>query len=223
MYRTGDLARRLDDGDIEYLGRIDQQVKIRGFRIELGEIEAAIAQDARVRQVAVIAREDNTGDRRLVAYLVSDADSAELVEQLRNALRRQLPDYMVPAHFVPIPVLPLTQNGKLDRNALPAPTALAADRARPHVAPRNAVEATIAAVWQAVLRVDRVSVDDHFFELGGDSILSIQVIARCRQHGLKLTPRDIFAWPTVADSPKSLGSPRQPYRACRRRSTAKSR
>ena len=199
MYRTGDLARRLDDGDIEYLGRIDQQVKIRGFRIELGEIEAAIAQDARVRQVAVIAREDNTGDRRLVAYLVSDADSAELVEQLRNALRRQLPDYMVPAHFVPIPVLPLTQNGKLDRNALPAPTALAADRARPHVAPRNAVEATIAAVWQAVLRVDRVSVDDHFFELGGDSILSIQVIARCRQHGLKLTPRDIFAWPTVAE------------------------
>jgi len=199
MYRSGDLARRLDDGDIEYLGRMDQQVKVRGFRIELGEIEAAIAQDARVREVAVIAREDVPGDKRLVAYVVAHRDAGELVEQLRNALRRHLPDYMVPAHFVSIPALPLTQNGKLDRNALPAPAALPTDGTKPHVAPRTEVEAMIAAVWQSILRVDRVSVDDHFFELGGDSILSIQVVAVCRRQGLQLTTKDIFSRPTVAE------------------------
>ncbi len=219
IYRTGDLARRLENGDIEYLGRIDQQVKIRGFRIELGEIEAHILKHPQVRQVAVIAREDVAGDKRLVAYLVcpgqddqhdehnehnehdgqdEQGQPGQIVEQLRLCIRAALPDYMMPAHFVLLPVLPLTQNGKLDRAALPAPVVLRSDSDKPFVAPRNATERTIAAVWQTVLRVERVSVDDHFFELGGDSILSIQVIARCRAQGVQFTPKDLFNRPTIA-------------------------
>jgi amino acid adenylation domain-containing protein/non-ribosomal peptide synthase protein (TIGR01720 family) len=198
MYRSGDLARRLDNGDVEYLGRIDQQVKIRGFRIELGEIEARIAQHPQVRQVAVVAREDVAGDKRLVAYLVAAGQDSPVVEQLRQSIRAVMPDYMMPAHFVFLPALPLTQNGKLDRLALPVPAVSRADPAKPFIAPRNAAEQAIAAVWQAVLRIDRVSVDDHFFELGGDSILSIQVIARCRQQGLQFTPKDLFNRPTIA-------------------------
>ena len=198
MYRSGDLARRLDNGDIEYLGRMDQQVKIRGFRIELGEIEALIAQNGLVRQVAVIAREDVAGDKRLVAYLVASDQQGQIVEQLRERIRAVMPDYMMPAHFVFMPALPLTQNGKLDRRALPVPTVSRNENDKPFIAPRNPTEQVIADVWKAVLRIDRVSVDDHFFELGGDSILSIQVIARCRQQGLKLTPRDLFSRPTIA-------------------------
>ena len=122
LYRSGDLARRLANGDVEFLGRIDQQVKIRGFRIELGEIEAAIANSARVADVAVIAREDAPGDKCLVAYLVATGNSAaDLVEELRQALSSQLPDYMVPAYFIMLDALPLNANGKLDRKALPAP------------------------------------------------------------------------------------------------------
>ena len=206
MYRSGDLARRLENGDIEYLGRMDQQVKIRGFRIELGEIEALIAQHAQVRQVAVIAREDVAGDKRLVAYLVADGQQGEVVEQLRERIRAVMPDYMMPAHFVFLPALPLTQNGKLDRRALPVPTVSRSDSDKPFIAPRNHHEQVIAEVWKAVLRVDRISVDDHFFELGGDSILSIQVIARCRQQGLKLTPRDLFSRPTIAQLAEVVGT-----------------
>ena len=206
MYRSGDLARRLENGDIEYLGRMDQQVKIRGFRIELGEIEALIAQHAQVRQVAVIAREDVAGDKRLVAYLVATDQQTQIVEQLRERIRAVMPDYMMPAHFVFLPALPLTQNGKLDRRALPVPTVSRGDSDKPFIAPRNHNEQVIADVWKAVLRVDRVSVDDHFFELGGDSILSIQVIARCRQQGLKLTPRDLFSRPTIAQLAEAVGT-----------------
>ena len=202
MYRSGDLARRLENGDVEYLGRIDQQVKIRGFRIELGEIEAAIAQHPQVRQVAVIAREDVPGDKRLVAYLVVNGAAGhdgQIADALRRSLRGTLPEYMLPAHFVFLPALPLTQNGKLDRLALPAPAAARSAGSKPFVAPRSGAEQAIAAVWQAVLRVDQVGADDHFFELGGDSILSIQVIARCRQQGLHFTPKDLFNRPTVAE------------------------
>jgi amino acid adenylation domain-containing protein/non-ribosomal peptide synthase protein (TIGR01720 family) len=201
MYRSGDLARRLDDGELEYLGRIDQQVKIRGFRIELGEIEAEIAKHPAIRQIAVIDREDTPGEKKLVAYFVA-AGQAGLVDALRTALRARLPDYMVPAHFVPLDALPLTHNGKLDRKALPAPERGRVDSAKPYVAPRNAAEETIAGVWKSVLRVERVGVDDHFFELGGDSILSIQVIARCNQRGLRFTPKDLFKHPTVAELAK---------------------
>ncbi len=198
MYRSGDLARRLESGELEYLGRIDQQVKIRGFRIELGEIEAAIAQHPAIRQVAVIDREDTPGEKRLVAYLVTEAAPAALTAELREALRQRLPEYMVPAHFLILSTLPLTANGKLDRKALPKPDSVRAETDKPYVAPRNATEAAIADVWKSVLRVDRVGIDDHFFELGGDSILSIQVIARCHQRGLRVTPKDLFKHPTVA-------------------------
>ena len=212
MYRSGDLARRLENGDIEYLGRIDQQVKIRGFRIELGEIEALIAQHPQVRQVAVIAREDVPGDKRLVAYLVCGDLQVQIVERLRESIRAALPDYMMPAHFVFVPALPLTENGKLDRRALPIPTVSRAESDRPFAAPRNATEQTIADVWQEVLRVNDVGVDDHFFELGGDSILSIQVIARCRQRGLQFSAKDLFSRPTIAQLAEVVRSARTAVR-----------
>lgn len=198
MYRSGDLARRLDNGDIEYLGRIDQQVKIRGFRIELGEIEAQIAQHPRVRQVAVVARQDAPGDKRLAAYLVADGELGPLAADLRERLRAVLPDYMVPAHFIALAQLPLTANGKLDQRALPAPAAGAPMPAASGRPPRTAVEQQLATLWASVLRVDAVDVEQHFFELGGDSILSIQIVARCRQVGLAVTLKDLFDHPTVA-------------------------
>jgi amino acid adenylation domain-containing protein len=178
MYRSGDLARRLEDGALEYLGRIDQQVKIRGFRIEPGEIETTIAEHPAVRQVTVIAREDTPGEKKLVAYLVADTPPPTLIADLREALRTRLPEYMVPAHFHYLDTLPLTTSGKLDRKALPAPQQERTDNGRPYIAPRNPAEETIADVWKAVLRIDRVGLDDHFFELGGDSLLSIRVHAQ---------------------------------------------
>ncbi|HET6546397.1 MAG TPA: amino acid adenylation domain-containing protein [Rhodanobacteraceae bacterium] len=198
MYRSGDLARRLENGELEYLGRIDQQVKIRGFRIELGEIEAVLAQHPKLHQVAVIDREDIPNEKRLAAYLVADPPHASLLDELRETLRQRLPDYMVPSHFLFLDALPLTPNGKLDRRALPAPESSRTVSGKPFSAPRNTTEQTIAEIWKAVLHLDRVGIDDHFFELGGDSILSIQIIARCRQQGLRLTPRDLFRHPTVA-------------------------
>jgi amino acid adenylation domain-containing protein/non-ribosomal peptide synthase protein (TIGR01720 family) len=208
LYRTGDLARRLENGDIEYLGRIDDQVKIRGFRIELGEIEAGIARHPAIRQVAVIAREDSPGDKRLVAYYVAENAPAELLEQLRALIRAAMPEYMLPAHFVPLPALPLTHNGKVDRKALPAPDTSSLDAARPYTAPRTPMETAIARIWSSVLGVVRVGIHDHFFELGGDSILSIQVIARCRQEGLRLTPKDLFQRPTIAKLAEGFAQPR---------------
>jgi amino acid adenylation domain-containing protein/non-ribosomal peptide synthase protein (TIGR01720 family) len=190
LYRSGDLGRFLPNGDVEYLGRLDHQVKIRGFRIELGEIEAALAALEGVRQAVVTVRED-AGDRRLVAYVVGDVSA----ETLRQSLREQLPDYMVPAAFVTLDALPLTANGKIDRKALPAPEQ---PGARGYVAPRTREEEILATVWAQVLRLPRVGVDDNFFELGGDSILSVQIAARARQAGLLLTTRQVFEHQTVA-------------------------
>jgi aryl carrier-like protein len=198
LYRTGDLARRLENGDIEYLGRIDHQVKIRGFRIELGEIEAGIARHPAVRAVAVTAREDAPGDKRLVAYFVAENPPSDLLDQLRALIRTTMPEYMVPAHFVTLDTLPLTENGKVDRKALPAPVVSRASTGHSYAAPRTPIETSIAAIWEAVLGIERVGIHDHFFELGGDSILSIQVVARCRQAGLNISPRDLFKRPTVA-------------------------
>jgi amino acid adenylation domain-containing protein/non-ribosomal peptide synthase protein (TIGR01720 family) len=198
LYRSGDLARRLENGDIEYLGRIDQQVKIRGFRIELGEIEAGISRHPAVRAVAVMAREDLPGDKRLVAYVVAEQAPAGLADQLRTLIRQSMPEYMLPAHFVLLDALPLTQNGKVDRKALPAPDTGRPARRETLVAPRTATEKTLAGIWGTVLGVEPIGIHDHFFELGGDSILSIQVIARCRKAGLHLTPKDLFKRPTIA-------------------------
>jgi amino acid adenylation domain-containing protein/non-ribosomal peptide synthase protein (TIGR01720 family) len=196
LYRTGDLARWHANGDLEYLGRVDHQVKIRGFRIELGEIEAVLSRHPAVRNSAVMAREDIPGDKRLVAYIATDEDIA--VAELRDSLSAVLPDYMLPSAFVRLNALPLTANGKIDRNALPMP-----DHARPVMterpaAPRGAIEETLVRIWGSVLGIESLGVHDNFFELGGDSILSIQIIVRARQAGLQLVPRDLFKHPTVA-------------------------
>ncbi|MES2936925.1 MAG: non-ribosomal peptide synthase/polyketide synthase, partial [Pseudomonadota bacterium] len=183
MYRTGDLARWLPDGSIEYLGRIDQQVKIRGFRIELGEIEAQLAAQAGVREAVVLAREDIPGDTRLVAYVVPQADSELEATALRTQLQRQLPDYMVPAHFVVLEALPLTPNGKLDRKALPAPET---DQSAQYTPPRTPIEMTMASVWSEVLHVGNVGVHDNFFELGGHSLLIVRLVDRLAEHGLHI-------------------------------------
>jgi amino acid adenylation domain-containing protein/non-ribosomal peptide synthase protein (TIGR01720 family) len=202
LYRAGDLARRLPDGDLEFLGRIDAQVKIRGFRIELGEIEAALAACPGVADAAVIAREDTPGDKRLVAYLVGKNAREPNTQNLRIALADFLPAHMIPAQFIIVPALPLNANGKLDKSKLPRPPSNKVqfqDVQRAFTEPRSENEQKIAAVWANVLRLERVGADDNFFVLGGDSILSIQVVANCRRAGiLNITTRDLFEHPTVA-------------------------
>ncbi|MFE2752934.1 amino acid adenylation domain-containing protein, partial [Actinosynnema sp. NPDC059335] len=191
LYRTGDLARWSRDGRLEFVGRTDGQVKLRGFRIEPGEVEAALTGRAGVRDAAVVLREDRPGERRLVAYLVGDDVD---VAAARAAAVAALPDYSVPSAFVVLPELPLTVNGKLDRRALPAPRRDAAPVA---AVPRTAVEEALAAVFADVLGVDRVGLDDGFFDLGGDSIMSIQLVSRARTAGWVLTPRDVFELKSV--------------------------
>ncbi|WP_229506533.1 non-ribosomal peptide synthetase [Massilia sp. BJB1822] len=181
LYKTGDLGRWLADGTIEYVGRNDFQVKVRGFRIELGEIEAALAVCAGVRAAVVIAREDNPGDQRLVAYLTAQEDAVLEPGVLRAALAAQLPEYMVPAAFVTLEAFPLTPNGKLDRKALPAPEQGALVR-HAYTAPQGEVEAALAAIWQELLGVERVGRDDHFFELGGHSLVLVELGYRIKVH-----------------------------------------
>jgi amino acid adenylation domain-containing protein len=194
LYRTGDLARRLANGDIEYLGRIDEQVKVRGFRIELGEIESALSQHPAIREAVVLAREDTPGDKRLVAYVVAPDAPADLAERLRAHIRTTLPEYMVPAAFVMLEALPLTPNGKVDRRALPAPEYTGAT----YVAPRTPTEEILAAIWAEVLKLERVGVNDNFFELGGNSILTFRVITKAEKAALRLTIMQTFQYQTIA-------------------------
>jgi len=198
MYRTGDLVRWRPDGVIDYLGRADDQVKIRGFRIELGEVESALRQHPDVAEGVVIAREDEPGHKRLVAYLVPVGDGeAPDTPALRRFLAETLPDYMVPSAFVTLDALPLSPNGKLDRKALPAPD-LGAGVAGAYVAPRTEAEAVLAGIWAEVLGVDGVGVEDNFFELGGDSILSLRIVSRAKAaFDVTLTPRDVLTARTV--------------------------
>ncbi len=191
MYRTGDLAWWGADGELRYVGRADEQVKIRGYRIELGEVQAALAGLDGVQQAVVIAREDRPGDKRLVGYVTGTADPAAM----RATLAERLPSYMVPTAVVVIDALPLTVNGKLDTRALPAPEYQDGDHYR---APTDAVEEILASIYAQVLGLERVGVDESFFELGGDSILSMQVVARARAAGVVCRPRDIFVEQTVA-------------------------
>ncbi len=193
LYRTGDRARWRADGAIEYLGRLDDQVKVRGFRIEPGEVEAALRRAPGVADCAVVVREDEAGDRRLVAYVVGEAEA----EALRAHVRASLPEYMVPAAFVRLDALPLTPNGKLDRKALPAPgLASAADR---YVAPRTPVEEVLAGIWAELLRLERVGVEENFFEVGGHSLLATRVVSRVREvFGVELPLRALFEGSTVA-------------------------
>ncbi len=198
VYRTGDRARFLEDGRIEYLGRTDRQVKIRGFRIEPGEIEAALLQHGTVREAVVIDREDTPGHRRLVAY-VSRRDGAEIrAAELRAALSATLPEYMLPSAIVVVPALPLTAHGKIDRAALHAPEMDGGRGDAPHAAPRTETERQLAEIWKQVLGLSQVGVNDSFFELGGDSILTIQVVTRAREAGLNISPRDLFDHQTIA-------------------------
>ncbi|RON25158.1 non-ribosomal peptide synthetase [Pseudomonas brassicacearum] len=202
LYRSGDLTRYQADGRLQYVGRIDHQVKVRGFRIELGEIEARLLQQDAVRELAVLAQ-DGVNGQQLVAYIVpndpallGDIDAqATQRETLKAALRQHLPDYMVPAFLLFLDHLPLTPNGKLDRKALPAVDG--SQQQREHVAPRSALEKSLAAIWQDVLAVDNVGLEDNFFELGGDSIVSMQVVSRARQAGIVLSPKDLFQHQTL--------------------------
>ncbi|WP_248751506.1 non-ribosomal peptide synthetase [Pseudomonas sp. MWU15-20650] len=202
MYKTGDLGRLLADGSVEYLGRNDDQVKIRGFRIELGEIQARLAAANGVRDAVVIAREDEPGDKRLVAYVLTDGEPS--VAALRDHLLLSLAEHMVPSAFVLLDEFPLTTNGKLDRKALPTPDADALAR-RGYAAPQGAVETAIATLWQELLKLDRVGRDDNFFALGGHSLLAVKLIERMRQVDLSADVRVLFGQPTLAALAAAVG------------------
>ena len=199
LYQTGDRTRYLPDGNIEYLGRLDDQVKLRGFRIELGEIATVLAEHAGVRESVAVMREDGEGDKRLVAYVVPHQGQALTDEVLRGLLRDKLPEYMIPAAFVTLDSLPLTPNGKLDRRALPAP-----DRARTRTrtvsnAAQSEAEQRIAAVWRDVLQLDQVSIHDNFFDLGGHSLLLARVQVTLQEmFGRELSTADMFRYPTIS-------------------------
>jgi len=211
LYKTGDLVRYLPDGNLEYLGRMDDQVKIRGFRIELGEIEAVLGQHDAVHDAVVVVREDEPGDKRLVAYVVADTDeAASAFSELRGFLNDKLPEYMVPSAYVVLDKIPLTSNGKVDRRALPVPDEGRPEMGAAYVAPRNALEEEVARVWTEVLRVERVGLHDNFFELGGHSLLVTQVVSRLRRSlGVELPLRSLFEAPTVASLASRIEASRQ--------------
>ena len=206
LYKTGDLCRYLPDGNIEYIGRIDHQVKIRGFRIELGEIEAQLSNHPEIRESVVIAREDEPGNKRLVAYVVSDVIPEQSVSQtLREYLKKQLPDYMIPSAFVFLEKLPLTPNGKIDRKSLPAPDWSQRTTSDEFVPPQSEIEITLAHIWQEVLRIEQVGINENFFELGGHSLLATQVISRIRaEFSLEIPLRLLFEQPTIATLAESI-------------------
>jgi amino acid adenylation domain-containing protein len=208
MYKTGDLARYLPDGNLVFLGRNDHQVKIRGFRIEPGEIEARLTEHPAVREAVVLAREDVTGDKRLVAYIVptphEGMDPTEIVATLRTHLNGVLPEYMVPAAFVQLDSFPLTPNGKLDRKALPAPGDDAYAR-RAFELPQGEIEQTLATIWAELLGIEKISRHDNFFELGGHSLLAVRLMEQLRRRGLGAEVRALFATPTLADLAATLG------------------
>ncbi len=199
LYRSGDLGRRLADGNLEFVGRIDNQIKLRGFRIELEEIEAALEQHSEVAQAVVILREDNPGDKRIVAYVVPQLEETARAIELRKYLRERLPEYMVPSSFVFQKSLPLTPNGKVDRRALPAPKRDRSALERSYDAPATPVESRLCAIWAEVLHLDKVGVNDNFFELGGDSLVASRILSRIRTaSGVSLPLRVFFEQPVIS-------------------------
>ncbi len=193
MYRTGDLVRYRSDSSIEFSGRIDHQVKIRGFRIELGEIEAVLAQHETVREVTVTPKEMAQGDVRLVAYVIYDSFNEPTISELRKFLKERLPDYMVPSIFVSMEAFPLTPNGKVDRKNLPVPAGMRAEMSEAFEAPDSEMEKYLAAVWEEILGMKGVSVNDNFFDLGGHSLLSMKVIYQIeKEYGLYVNPREVI-------------------------------
>ena len=196
MYRTGDLARWMADGNIEYLGRIDEQVKIRGFRIEKGEIEARLLSHRDIKQAVVLDREDKQGNKYLCAYIVFDNDIS--VTGIREYLLKELPDYMVPAYFVKLQNLPVTSNGKIDKKKL-SRIEPDRDKAAVNKMPRNETEKLLANVWQEVLVTENIGINDNYFELGGDSIKAIQILMRLKKYGIKLEMKHIFKHPIIKE------------------------
>ncbi|TRT77992.1 MAG: amino acid adenylation domain-containing protein, partial [Microcystis sp. M_OC_Ca_00000000_S217Cul] len=205
LYKTGDLARYLPDGKIEYLGRIDNQVKLRGFRIELGEIETVLSQHSAVKTAVVIAQEDETNQKRLVAYIIPQIEIISApkeenslnVTELRQFLKAKLPEYMIPSAFVILESLPLTPNGKIDHRALPAPEFQSQEQ---YIAPRNPIEEILSSIWAKVLKVAQVGIHDNFFELGGHSLLATQLISRIREaFQVEMPLRELFVAPTIAE------------------------
>jgi acyl carrier protein len=200
LYRTGDLLRWRADGTLEFLGRIDHQVKLRGFRIELGEIEAVLMEQPDVAAAAVVVREDVPGDRRLVAYVVLESSAEQAESDLRRHAAAHLPHYMVPAAFVLLEALPVSANGKLDRAALPAPDGVRRQVGDSYAPPGSPIEEHLAAVWQDVLRIDRVGVHDDFFDLGGHSLLAVKMLARVQSElDVEIPLGSIFAGPTISE------------------------
>ncbi|QJB31610.1 amino acid adenylation domain-containing protein [Chitinophaga oryzae] len=197
IYCSGDLGRWNESGEVVFMGRRDTQVKIRGFRIETGEIERALLSHEDIREAVVMAREDGTGSRYLAAYLVTDKPCPP--SAVRSYLSGLLPDYMLPGYYISLPQLPLTGNGKIDRQALPEPGEQDAGRSTAYAAASNDMEALMVQVWEAVLGRTGVSVNDNFFEIGGDSIKSIQIVSRLRKYGYALSVTDVLQYPTPAE------------------------
>lgn len=207
LYKTGDLARYLPDGNIEFLGRIDNQVKIRGFRIELGEIEREIAQHPDVREVVVLARQDKTSEKQLTAYIVPHYNSRYTHNKLRNFLQQQLPNYMMPSAFVMLESLPLTANGKVDRHKLPAPSRERPQLEQAYIAPQTDLERLLAGILSELLKIDRVGIDDNFFDLGGTSISILQVAVRLQYElGIELPTVKLFQYSTIGSLANYLHS-----------------
>ncbi|MBR8835865.1 MAG: amino acid adenylation domain-containing protein [Stigonema ocellatum SAG 48.90 = DSM 106950] len=205
LYKTGDLARYRSDGNIEFLGRIDHQVKIRGFRIELGEIEAVLAQHPEVLHTVVIARENNSGDKSLVGYLVPKSEKAPTSSELRRFLKEKLPDYMIPSVFMVLEALPLTPNGKVNREALPTPDQNRTEREKVYVEPRTPVEELLTRIWSQVLGIEQVGIYDNFFDLGGHSMLITQLVVRVREtFQVELPLLSLFEMPTIAELAQSI-------------------
>jgi amino acid adenylation domain-containing protein len=205
LYRTGDRVRSLPNGEIEFLGRLDEQIKVRGYRIEPGEIASALNSHPDVQSGTVIAQEDEAGEKRLVAYVVLNSARQPTAAALRNYLRKQLPDYMVPSSFVQLPSLPLTPNGKVDKSALPLPHAGKSLAEAEFIAPRSIVEERLAALIGSLLQVDRVGRNDNFFLLGGHSLLGTQLLTRVSQSfGVELNLLNLFDHPTLAEMSQQI-------------------
>ena len=198
LYRSGDLVRYRTNGDIEFIGRRDNQIKLRGFRIELGEIENIIKQHPDIHELAAVLREDIPGDKRIVVYFVAKPDKMLDASDIRAFIRNKVPEYMVPSAFVPMDQLPLTQNGKIDRRALPAPDRSQMTHQESYLPPRDTLEIQIAKTWEKALGIRPVGVKDNFFELGGHSLLAVQVLSNIKKlTGKEIPVADLFKFPTV--------------------------
>jgi aryl carrier-like protein len=198
LYKTGDMGTWLPDGTIEFFGRKDYQVKIRGFRIELGEIENRLLNHPEIKEAVVIDREDQVGNKFLCAYVVPDSSNLPEFVKIKEFLSEGLPDYMLPLHYIPLDKIPLTPNGKVDRKHLPEPELIDPGNSAAYIVPGNIIEKKLVETWQEVLGQAPVSINDNFFEIGGDSIKTIQIISRMRKAGYKLEMRDIFQNPQIS-------------------------